>query len=175
MHKILKSSFIIFLSFLMLSMPVLAIDNSTIITTQEEYYNASSPVGYFEQYPPGTYVQTTNAGYGYGYGYAPFQEQVIQVPPQQNVPNTLATVTPAQAQYAQPVPVAATYNQPMPATRQQIEVPQSYNKKVVTTQVTRDDRDTIDKVLDRSGKAVAIVGIGGLLAAAVTAIFCSIR
>ena len=172
MHKILKSSFIIFLSFLMLSMPVLAIDNSTIITTQEEYYNASSPVGYFEQYPPGTYVQTTNAGYAYGYGYAPYQQQVIEVP-QQNVPNTLATVTPTP--YAQPMPAATTYNQPMPATRQQIEVPQSYNKKVVTTQVTRDDRDTIDKVLDRSGKAVAIVGIGGLLAAAVTAIFCSIR
>ena len=164
MNKIFKSSFIMFLSFLMLSMPVLAIDNTTVITTQEEYYNASSPVGYFEQYPPGTFVQTTNAGYGYGYGYAPYQEQVMQVPGQ-NVPNTLATVTPG----------TTTYTQAMPATRQKIDVPQNYDKKVVTTQVTRDDRDTIDKVLDRSGKAVAIVGIGGLLAAAVTAIFCSIR
>ncbi|MCR5261411.1 MAG: hypothetical protein K6C94_06190 [Candidatus Gastranaerophilales bacterium] len=59
----------------------------------------------------------------------------------------------------------------MPATVQQINTPQQYDRVVTTTQTYQDDREKADKILDRSFKTVGILGIAGLFAAGITAIF----
>ena len=62
----------------------------------------------------------------------------------------------------------------MPASVQQINTPQHYDKVVTTTQTVRDERENADKILDRSFKTVGILGIAGLFAAGITAIFASV-
>ena len=135
--------------------PALAIEPHSVVTTQEEHYNASSPTGYFAQYPEGSVTQTVN--YGYPAGYVPV-----------NNGNILTTTT--------TVPATNTYEttQDMPASVQQINTPQQYDKVVTTTQTVRDERENADKILDRSFKTVGILGIAGLFAAGITAIFASV-
>ncbi len=144
-----KKVFAGFLLTIMLASTASAHGNYTQVQAVEEYYNASSPVGTFVQYPEGA-TSTYNTGY---------------VPV--NFSNTvLSTTTPTVV-----APIAGqTYTQPMPASYQKIEVPQNYDKKIVTTNTYVDQRETIDKVIDRSGKVVGILGIGALLGVGVAAI-----
>ena len=157
MDNFTKKFFASFLAICILgAVPALAIEPHSVITTQEEHYNASSPTGYFAQYPEGSVVQTVNTGY-YNGGYVPVNE-------------TILTTGPA------PAAVPATYEttQAMPANVQQINTPQQYDKVVTTTQTVQDDREKADKILDRSFKTVGILGIAGLFAAGITAIFASV-
>lgn len=62
----------------------------------------------------------------------------------------------------------------MPATVQYIQTPQSYNRKVVSSRTYRDEREGIDKAIDRTGKIIGIVGIGALLGTGVAAIINAI-
>ena len=138
------------------AVPAFAIEPHSVITTQEEHYNASSPTGYFAQYPEGSVVQTVNTGY-YNGGYVPVNETI------------LTTGTPVAT-----VPATYETTQAMPANVQQINTPQQYDKVVTTTQRVQDDREKADKILDRSFKPVGILGIAGLFAAGITAIFASV-
>lgn len=158
MVNFMKKFFASFLAICILgAVPALAIEPHSVITTQEEHYNASSPTGYFAQYPAGSTVQTVNTGY-YNGAYIPVNETI------------LSTATPAVT------PVPATYEtvQPMPANVQQVNTPQQYDRVVTTTQTVRDERENADKILDRSFKTVGILGIAGLFAAGITAIFASV-
>ncbi|MCR4880601.1 MAG: hypothetical protein K6A44_01430 [bacterium] len=151
----------IFASFLALcifsAVPAFAIEPTTVTTTQEEHYNASSPTGYFATYPAGSTVQTVNTGY-YNGAYIPVNDTIITTgtPVATNIPATYETT------------------QAMPATVQQIDSPQQYDRVVTTTQTVRDDRENADKILDRSMKTVGILGIAGLFAAGITAIFAAV-
>ena len=159
MVNFMKKFFASFLAICILgAVPAFAIEPSSVITTQEEHYNASSPTGYFAQYPEGAVVQTYNTGY-YNGGYVPVNETILTT-----------------GGAAVPATVPATYEttQSMPASVQQINTPQQYDKVVTTTQTFRDDREKADKILDRSFKTVGILGIAGLFAAGITAIFASV-
>ena len=147
----MKKIFAVFLSLVIFSMPAMAVPNYTHIQTQEEYYNASSPVGYFAQYPTGAVVQTVN-----NTGYVPVN----------NIAPAVQTTAYIPAENY-------SYTQPMPASVQKIDVPQSYEHKVVTTNTYRDEREPIDKAIDRSGKVLGILGIGALLTTGIIAIFHS--
>ena len=127
----------------------MAVPNYSHVQVQEEYYNASSPVGYFAQYPQGAVVQTVNNA-----GYVPVNNVVPAVQTTTYIPS---------GNYA--------YTQSMPASVQKIDVPQSYDRKVVTTETYRDEREPIDKAIDRSGKVLGILGIGALLTTGIIAIF----
>ena len=161
MVNLIKKFFASFLAICILgAVPAMAIEPSTVITTQEEHYSATSPTGYFATYPAGSTVQTVNTGYYNGYynnGYIPVNDTIL---------TTGAPVT---------ATVPATYEttQAMPASVQQINTPQQYDKVVTTTQTFQDDRETADKVLDRGLKTVGILGLAGLFAAGITAIFAA--
>jgi len=154
MVNLMKKFFALFLAICIFgTLPASAIEPHSVVTTQEEHYSASSPTGYFVQYPEGSVVQTVNNGY-YGGGYIPVNNNIL----------TTTTVVPANYETTQS----------MPATVQQINTPQQYDKVVTTTQTVRDERETVDKVIDRSFKTVGILGIAGLFAAGITAIFASL-
>ena len=154
MVNLMKKFFSLFLAICVFgAVPAFAIEPHSVITTQEEHYSASSPTGYFSQYPEGAVVQTVNTGY-YGGGYIPVNNNIL----------TTTTV----------VPTNYETTQPMPATVQKIDTPQQYDRVVTTTQTVKDEREGIDKVLDRSFKTVGILGIAGLFAAGITAIFASL-
>lgn len=156
MVNLMKKFFASFLAVCILgAVPAMAIEPSTVRTTQEEHYSATSPTGYFATYPPGSTVQTVNTGY-YG-AYVPVNDTII---------TTGAPV-------ATTVPANYETTQAMPATVQQIDTPQQYDKVVTTTQTFQDDRENADKILDRSFKTVGILGLAGLLAAGITAIFAA--
>ena len=157
MVNLMKKSFAAFLAICIFgAVPAMAIEPTTVRTTQEEHYSATSPTGYFATYPAGSTVQTVNTGY-YG-GYVPVNDTIITTgaPVAANIPATYETV------------------QPMPASVQQINTPQQYDRVVTTTQSVQDDRETADKVLDRSMKTVGILGLAGLFAAGITAIFAAV-
>ena len=149
MSLLLRKICAVFLSVVLFSMPAMAISNYSHVHVQEEYYNASSPVGYFTQYPQGAVVQTvSNTGYVPVNNIAPAVQTTTYIP---------------EGNYA--------YTQYMPASVQKIDVPQSYDRKVVTTETYRDEREPIDKAIDRSGKVLGILGIGALLTTGIIAIF----
>ncbi len=52
---------------------------------------------------------------------------------------------------------------PVSANVQDIEVPQSYNKRKVVTESRRDERETADKVVDRFGKVAGPLALLGLV------------
>ena len=157
MVNFMKKFFASFLAICILgAVPALAIEPSSVITTQEEHYNASSPTGYFAQYPAGSTVQTVNTGY-YNGAYIPVNDRII------------TAGTPVAAS----VPAVYETTQAMPATVQQIDTPQQYDKVVTTTQTFRYDRENADKILDRGLKTVGILGLAGLFAAGITAIFAA--
>ena len=147
------------------AVPAMAIEPSTVRTTQEEHYSATSPTGYFATYPAGSTIQTVNTGY-YNGAYVPVNETIL---------TTGAPVNTVPATYTnQPVPVAYETTQAMPASVQQIDTPQQYDKVVTTTQTFQDDREKADKILDRSMKTVGVLGLAGLFAAGITAIFAAV-
>ena len=163
MVNLMKKFFASFLAICILgALPACAIEPTTVRTTQEEHYGATSPTGYFATYPAGSTIQTVTPGY-YNGAYIPVNDTIITTGAQVNtVPATYTN---------QPVPVAYETTQPMPATVQQINTPQQYDRVVTTTQTYQDDREKADKILDRSFKTVGILGIAGLFAAGITAIF----
>lgn len=153
----MKKFFASFLAICILgAVPAMAIEPSTVITKQEEHYSATSPTGYFATYPAGSTVQTVNTGY-YNGAYVPVNDTII---------TTGAPV-------AATVPATYETTQAMPASVQQIDTPQQYDKVVTTTQTFQDDREKADKVLDRGLKTVGILGLAGLFAAGITAIFAA--
>ena len=154
----MKKFFALFLSICILgAVPAFAVEPSSVTTTQEEHYSASSPTGYFAQYPEGSVIQTVNTGY-YNGGYVPVNETI------------LTTGAPVAA----PVPATYETTQYMPASVQQINTPQQYDKVVTTTQTVKDEREKADKILDRSMKTVGVLGLAGLFAAGITAIFAAV-
>ncbi len=144
-----KKIFAGFLLTIMLTSTASAHGNYTRVNSTEEYYNASSPVGRFIHYPEGAAATST-------YNTVPV-----------NYSNTVGTTTPI---VVAPFAGGQTYTRPMPVSYQEIEVPQHYDKRVVTTETYVDQRETIDKVIDRSGKVVGILGVGALLGVGVAAI-----
>lgn len=68
-------------------------------------------------------------------------------------------------------PVNYTIAQAPEVSAQYIDTPQSYQHQVVNTY--RDEREGIDKAIDRSGKIVGILGIGALLGVGVAALINS--
>ena len=189
MEKIFGTKFCaLFLAVLMFAMPAMAYGDYTTTTVQENSYNASSPAGYFATYPPGSTVTTTPYYNGYyGYGYVPVNNTIINTAPQGNnqpangnFVNGINTnqqvqngqqVQPAQAvNYSQPIPAGTTVAS-LPASVQDIRTPQNFTNKTVTTQTTHDGTETVDKVINRSGKVIGILALAGLAAAATTFIF----
>lgn len=51
---------------------------------------------------------------------------------------------------------------------QDIEVPQSYNRQIVTTDI--DNRESIDKTIDRTGRVVGILGVASLFGLGIAAL-----
>lgn len=53
--------------------------------------------------------------------------------------------------------------EPLPYSVQRVDVPQHYEKHSATTHIYRDEREGIDKAIDRSGKIIGIAGLATLL------------
>ena len=52
---------------------------------------------------------------------------------------------------------------PAPAYIHDIHTPQNYNKRRVITESMRDERETADKVIDRTGRIAGTLGFLGLV------------
>ncbi len=133
-----------------LSQASFAAPNYTYVNSTEEFYDASSPVGTFVQYPAGSASVRTSAHVPVNYNVGYYGD-----------PYTLPAVN-------------YTYSEPLPVSYQQIEVPQSYNKRIVSTESYIDQREGIDKAIDRSGKIVGILGFGALLGVGIGAIISAL-
>lgn len=81
-----------------------------------------------------------------------------------------ATYSPYSANITNAYPGYYGYTQAMPETITYIQTPQSYDSRNVTTQIYRDEREGIDKAIDRSGKILSILGIGTLFGIGAAAI-----
>ena len=117
----------------------------------DESYNASSPVGYFENYSRGGQRYYNNYNQN-NYVDTSYRQ------PQQNYYDGYA-----ENNIAYNVPVEQR-------TIENIQVPQSYSKHVVTQDVYEDTRPSVDKNIDRAGRVVGVLGVASLLGLGVAAL-----
>jgi len=116
-----------------------AMPNYSYTRTEDEQYSASSPVGRFINYGPPQYS-------------AP-QYNAVQTIPQNTVyvnDNGFQNVS-------------YVVQEPLPASVQDIHTPQSYNKRRVITETVADNRETADKIIDRTGRIAGTLGFLGLV------------
>ncbi|MCM1338624.1 MAG: hypothetical protein NC191_03020 [Muribaculaceae bacterium] len=126
---------------------VFAAQNYTVITSTNENYTASEPIGTFSSY------STNGAGYpsyttNYNYGYS--QPISVSTPVQYNTPVYSGEIAYSTNPY---------YNQNY--STQTIETPQQYNKTVTTSQQYIDTREKADKVIDRGAKVLGTLAVVG--------------
>ena len=149
-----------FLSLLVLTLNILpasAVPNHVYTTTVEENYNASSPVGRFENY--------SNNG-----SAVPVSNTATYAQPVYNYPPVVASTNPTS--YAVPVYNTGVYydtancntNYNTTASVQDIEVPQTYSKTTTTTTQSIDTREKADKIIDRGLKVVGGLAVLGAVA-----------
>lgn len=126
---------IIMLCLIFFANSAFAVPNYTYTRVEDEQYLASSPAGHFVNYAPPQYQ----------YQVQPVSQNTVYVSDNgfQNV--------------------SYIVQEPAPASIQDIYTPQNYNKRRVVTETMRDERETADKIIDRTGRIAGTLGFLGLV------------
>ena len=130
---------IVMLCLIVFTNTVFAVPNYTYTRVEDENYSASSPVGHFVNHASPQYAEQ--------------QYNTIQYVPKNTVyvsDNGFHNVN-------------YVVESPAPAYIHDIHTPQNYNKRRVITESMRDERETADKVIDRTGRIAGTLGFLGLV------------
>lgn len=124
---------IIMLCLIFFTSSAYAVPNYSYTRVEDEQYSASSPVGHFVRYKED------------GYGAQNYSQNVVYV-------NDNGFYDTQNIVY-----------EPYPASVSDIYTPQSYNKRRVVSETMQDNRETADKVIDRTSRIAGTLGFLGLV------------